>query len=78
MDARTLTIRIAGMVMLWLLSVAPGIFASATGEPPRRQTEFSDRNYQPSRQINISVSANKSAPVSHLLTTPHWLHHYPQ
>lgn len=54
MDARTLAIRITGMIMLWLLSVAPGIFASATAELPRRQTEFNDRNYQPSSQVNTS------------------------
>ena len=55
MDARTLVIRITGMIILWLLSVAPGIYASATMEQPaRRQTEFNDRNYQPSQQVNTS------------------------
>lgn len=55
MDALPLATRITGMIMLWLLSVAPGLFASVTAEPPKRQTEFSDRNYQPSRQVNISA-----------------------
>ena len=55
MDARTLAIRITGMIVLWLLSVAPGIYASVTAQQPStRQTEFNDRNYQPSRQINTS------------------------
>ena len=55
MDARTRVTRITGMIVLWLLSVTPGLYASASTEPPgARQTEFNDRNYQPSRQINTS------------------------
>lgn len=47
--------RIAGLLLLWLLATAPGLFASGKEEAPARQTEFSDHNYQPSRQINISA-----------------------
>lgn len=54
MDIRPLAMRITGMLLLWLLSVAPDLFASAT-EPPSRQTEFNEQNYQPSRQINVSA-----------------------
>ena len=62
MDARTLAIRITGMIILWLLSVAPGIYASATTEPPAaRQTEFNDRNYQPGRRINTSKPITPTA-----------------
>lgn len=46
--------RITGILLLWLFSAAPVILAS-TSEAPPRQTEFSDRNYQPSRQINTSA-----------------------
>lgn len=55
MDTCPLTMRIAGM-LLWLLSLAPALSVAAA-DPPRRQTEFSDRNYQPSRQINTSAPA---------------------
>lgn len=55
MDAFPLATRVIGMLMLWFLSVTPGSFASVTTEPSERQTEFNDRNYQPSRQINISA-----------------------
>ena len=55
MDTWPLAARILGILLLWLLSVAPGIFASANDTPPKRQTEFNDRNYQPSRQVNTSA-----------------------
>lgn len=45
---------VTGMLLLWLLSAAPASFA-ADGQPTGRQTEFTDRNYQPSRQINTSA-----------------------
>lgn len=64
MDAFPLATRFIGMVMLGLLSAAPSSFASVTTEPPERQTEFSDRNYQSSRQVNIS------APVTPASSTP--------
>lgn len=64
MDARPLATRIAGMLLLWLLSAAPGIFASVTDAPPKRQTEFSDRNYTPSRHINTSAPVTPTAPRS--------------
>lgn len=64
MDAFPLATRFIGMVMLGLLSAAPGSLASVTTEPPARQTEFSDRNYQSSRQVNIS------APVTPASSTP--------
>lgn len=54
MDARPSALRIVGMLLLWLFSAAPGLFASAS-EPAARQTEFNDRNYQPSRHINTSA-----------------------
>lgn len=66
MDTWPLAARILGILLLWLLSVAPGIFASANDTPPKRQTEFSDRNYQPSRQINTSAPvAITSRPAPH-------------
>ena len=54
MNARSCALRIFGMLLLWLFSAAPGTFASV-GDPAPRQTEFNDRNYQPSRQINTSA-----------------------
>lgn len=54
MNARPPLLRIIGLLLLWLFSAAPGSFASV-GEPAQRQTEFNDRNYQPSRQINTSA-----------------------
>ncbi|NLC02279.1 hypothetical protein SAMN05216578_103328 [Halopseudomonas formosensis] len=60
MESWPLTIRIAGIILLWFLSVAPGLFASVNESAPRRQTEFNDRNYQPSRQINTAAPLHRT------------------
>lgn len=60
MTSWLLAVRTTGILLLWLFSAAPVILAS-TSETPGRQTEFSDRNYQPSRQINTSAPVRPSA-----------------
>lgn len=50
MNARSLVMLIAG-ILLWVFNATLEAFAS-THVPPKRQTEFNDHNYQPSRQIN--------------------------
>src|SRR5690606_24406932 len=60
MESWPLTIRIAGIILLWFLSVAPGLSASVNESAPRRQTEFNDRNYQPSRQINTAAPLHRT------------------
>src|SRR5690606_35684881 len=60
MESWPLTIRIAGIILLWFLSVAPGLSASVNESAPRRQTEFNDRNYQPSRQINTTTPLHRA------------------
>lgn len=60
MDKWLTVLRTTGILLLWLFSAAPAILASTT-EAPRRQTEFSDRNYQPSRQVNTSAPISPSA-----------------
>src|SRR5690606_21771324 len=59
MESWTRTIRIAGIILLWFLSVAPGLFASVNESASRRHTEFNDRNYQPSRQINTPAPPHR-------------------
>mgnify|MGYP006889957045 CR=1 FL=1 len=61
MESWPLTIRIAGIILLWFLSVAPDLLASVNESAPRRQTEFNDRNYQPSRQINTTTPLHGTA-----------------
>lgn len=66
MDRWPAVLRSTAILLLWLFSAASVILAS-TPETPTRQTEFSDHNYQPSRQINTSApiprSATRSAPA---------------
>jgi len=42
------------ILLLWLLTAAPGLSAVSSDTSSQRQTDFSDRNYTPNRQINVS------------------------
>ncbi|WP_185267774.1 hypothetical protein [Halopseudomonas xiamenensis] len=49
------------ILLLWLLTAAPGLPAISSEASSPRQTEFSDRNYTPNRQINISKPTRPGA-----------------
>jgi len=51
----------ARILLLWLLTAAPGLPALSSDTALQRQTEFSDHNYTPNRQVNISMPTRPGA-----------------